>query len=195
MVITLGLLLFIGDSFAVLRQRLMFVCSAAGAERGADMQAVGVLSSELEGLRQHLPFLESESRDHSDPAAQQARLEGHLVAHGGSATSSLSFEPRHIPEDPLEMPPEAQVLMHFRLAQYPQVQPVSGAISRLIHHFRENLFVLWKACHHLQAYSDEHRQCTWGRESCYTPPLRWVQCVSASLLPVPSCSIHSLALK
>lgn len=112
-----------------------FHCAGAASDaRGAHMQAIGALSSSLEGLRQHLPFLESEAKDHSNDEAQRARLAAHLESHGGSR-APLFVLAKQMPADPLEMPAAAQV------------QPSSGAITRLIHHFRQSLFVLWKAMH------------------------------------------------
>ena len=74
------------------------------------MQAIGVLAPGLDGLREHLPFLESESRDHSGDEAQISRLTMHLESHGGSSTAPLILRPRDIPIDPLEMPESARVL-------------------------------------------------------------------------------------
>eukprot|EP00656_Telonema_subtile_P057040 TRINITY_DN9288_c0_g3_i1.p1 TRINITY_DN9288_c0_g3~~TRINITY_DN9288_c0_g3_i1.p1 ORF type:complete len:375 (+),score=61.89 TRINITY_DN9288_c0_g3_i1:248-1372(+) len=119
-----------GDRFGLAAFHRM----ASGA-RSAHMQAVGALSHSLEGLRQHLPFLESESRDHSNSEAQKSRLVAHLEAHGGSRSARLCIPTKRMPPNPLEMPLAAMV------------QPTSGAITGLIHHFRQSLFVLWKAMH------------------------------------------------
>eukprot|EP00656_Telonema_subtile_P057039 TRINITY_DN9288_c0_g1_i5.p1 TRINITY_DN9288_c0_g1~~TRINITY_DN9288_c0_g1_i5.p1 ORF type:complete len:383 (+),score=68.72 TRINITY_DN9288_c0_g1_i5:192-1340(+) len=106
----------------------------ASDAHSAHMQAVGALSHSLEGLRQHLPFLIAESRDHSNDETQRTRLFTHLEAHGGSSRARLGvILEKQMPVAPLEMPPAAM--------------PTPGAITRLIHHFRKNLFVLWKAMH------------------------------------------------
>ena len=72
------------------------------------MQAVAILAPQLEGLVQHLTYLESEARDHTGNPEQRARLEGHLCAHGGSVTAQLRLQPRIPPMNPLEMPEAAK---------------------------------------------------------------------------------------